>query len=243
MSSFVCMVLCYYMSFYFMTMNGMRQFCAVAVTFYSSRFIGQKKYVRFLVGVLLAYIFHQTTLISLIMIIFAYSQWKDLSQKQRLFFIAVTLISPFLIYYVIGLLDRYEKYFLNISLDVGMMLVIKASIFAVALFYVFLLQKKEYFFDRRTLAAYNSFNVTQVSISYVIGICLASLGYIFPFADRIGWYFYIFEGVALGMLLRGRDPLNKLIFGCYIVLTQGYGFIYSIQNNSQGTVPFLFFWQ
>lgn len=41
-ASFPCMVVFYYMSFYFMSLNGIRQFVAVAIVFWGTRYLGRK---------------------------------------------------------------------------------------------------------------------------------------------------------------------------------------------------------
>ncbi len=44
-ASFTWMMIAYYIGFYFMTFNIMRQFCAIAIIFWGTRYIDRKKYI------------------------------------------------------------------------------------------------------------------------------------------------------------------------------------------------------
>ena len=43
LSSFSCMVVCYYMAFYFTSLNAIRQFLAIGIVFYCSRYLERKQ--------------------------------------------------------------------------------------------------------------------------------------------------------------------------------------------------------
>lgn len=243
-SSFRCMVLCYYMGFYFMTMNGLRQFCAVAIVFYSTRYLSRKKILPFIIGVLVAMLFHQTALIGFALLAINCLRWKELPRKHRTFYICVVVLSPALGYLVLRWLERYTKYFSNPVLDIGFMILIKLLFFLFTAIFMFVLNRGYvYFPDELQLDNDDRFNMMMVSLSYLLGLCLTVLGYIFTHADRIGWYYYLFEGVYFGMLFKGKNLLDRVIFFYVIVLLVTYGFVYSMINNSQGNMPYLFFWQ
>lgn len=243
-SSFSCMVICYYMAFYFMSLNCMRQFCAIAIVFYFTRYLEKKKFLCFFAGIFIACLFHRTAMVALALIALSFTQWRDLSKAQKFFFIAGVMALPLIISFTAQILMRYQKYLSGISPDIGFMLIVKIVFVLTTIFFVFVLQKKEYYFGSGMFLEESvNFVMAQICVCYLLGLILATLGYVFPFADRIGWYFYIFEGVYMGMLIKGRDPLHKLLFGCFIAILLGYGFVYGMTNNSQGTMPYSFFWQ
>ena len=86
------------------------------------------------------------------------------------------------------------------------------------------------------------FQFWSVSIYYLVALLLATMGYIFPMTSRISWYYYPFEGVYFGMLLKSKNKNNQVFYLLYFAFVIGYGFIYSMLNNSQGTMPYVFAW-
>jgi hypothetical protein len=243
-SSFSCMVLCYYMIYFFMSMSGLRQFCAVALVFFFTRYLTQKKILPFILGVLLAMMIHRSAVVCLALLAVNCFRWKELSRYQKLFYILVVLSLPVLVLFGVRVFARYGKYFSEIKLDVGMMVLLKMAFLLVTLLYVFLLYRKMgYFSYRDRLEAADIFDIKMSASGYVLALSLAMLGYIFLYVDRIAWYFAPYEGVYFGMLLKGKKPLERVLFFYVIVFVIGYGFIYSMTNNSQGNMPYLFFWQ
>lgn len=244
LASFSCVVSCYYMGFYFMTMNGMRQFCALAITFYATRYLPQKKYFRFILLVLVAALFHQSAIVGILPLGLELFHWKSLDRKQRRFMGLMICAIPFALVGGYMLLMRYERYFQTVSFDIGYMVLLKVLFFLFMVFFVFKMQGVQHHYGAEiSIQQEDKENLLLISFCYFAGLCLATLGYIFPYADRISWYFYIFEGLFMGVLMKDKTPINKLIVGLCISGVMGYNFIYSMINNSQGTMPYMFFWQ
>lgn len=243
-SSFSCMVLCYYMSFYFMTMNVMRQFCAIGIVFYCTRYLSQKKVLRFILGVLIAMLFHQTAVIGFVLLAINCLRWKELPNREKVFYIFAVLMIPVAGYAAVRFITRYAKYFSSASLDIGAMILLKLLFLAATLVFVFAMHRKySYFPNGQMLDSDDRFHILTACLCYFVSLLLASLGYIFPPVARISWYFYLYEGVYFGMLLKGKSPLNRVVFSYVIVFLLGYTFVYSMFNNSQGTMPYLPIWK
>lgn len=243
-SSFPCMVACFYMAFYFASMNCIRQFCAVAVVFYAARYLNQKKIARYILGVLAAMIFHQTAIVGVVPVLLAAVRWKEYSRNQRLFYLFGVIALPAVLLIGFTVLRRYLKYFSNVSIDFGMMTAVKLVFFAATVFFAFVAQRGKYFpWDLQHITGSDRFSLILSGSCYFLGLCLSVLGYIFPYADRIGWYFFVYEGVYLGVLLKAKKRQNAVFFGVCGLTLIGYGFVYSMLHNSQGTMPYLFFWQ
>lgn len=242
-SSFTCMVLCYYMTCFFMTMSGLRQFCAVALVFYFTRFLSQKKIFVFILGVLLAMLIHQSALAGLILLAVNCLRWKELSKYQKLFYILVVLSIPVLMIFGVRVFERYSKYFSEIKMDVGTMVLLKMAFLVGALVYVFVFYRDmRYFSCHDSLDQEERFEIILASIGYVLALLMGMLGYVFLYVDRIGWYFTLYEGVFFGMLLKGKKPLERVLFFYFITFVVGYAFVYSMTNNSQYNMPYAFFW-
>ena len=134
---------------------------------------------------------------------------------------------------------------IGFALTAGLLLMLPLKLLflaGTAVFAFALHRRGSYFRSDLNLGSRDRYQMLLVSLGYMMALCMAMLGYVFPYVDRVGWYFYLFEGVYLGMLLKGKNPVNRLIFGYFIAFVIGYGFLYSMTNNSQGTMPYSVFW-
>lgn len=242
-SSFVCTVLCYYMAFYFMSFNAIRQFVAVGIVFYCSRYLARNRILPFLFGVLLAVQFHRSALIGLLLLLVNCLRWKDLNRSQKVLYLMLVLFSPAVAVTAAKVFARYARYFSDISLDVGFMIPLKLMFLGATLIFVFAIHRQmSYFRVGQLWESRDRFEAVMACAGYFAALMLAILGYLFPYMERISCYFYLFEGVYFGMLFKGKRPVNRLIFGYFIAFVIGYGFIYSMTHNSQGTMPYAFIW-
>ncbi len=249
-SWFPAMIFCYYGAFYFMSLNGMRQFCAVAIVFYATRFLYRKQLLPFLLGVLLACLLHKSAVLGLLFVFEELRQWRTLNQRERVLSLCCLGALPIIIAYVAVLVARYVKYFEVTQTDFGLMLPVKAMLFGVSLIFVCQMARRA-----RCEAAPaaglatdwtedTTVEIPGICRAYALGLLLTFFGYIFTtHFERIGWYFYIFEGVYYGTLRRDKDRLNRVVFGLCIALLVLRAFFYSLTHDSQGTVPYRFFWQ
>lgn len=243
MSSFSCMVLCYYMAFYFMTFNALRQFVAVGIVFYCTRYLGQKKILPFVCGVLVAVLFHQTAVIGFALLAVNCLRWKELPKRQKVLYIFVVLMIPGFVVIALQMFSRYAKYFAHPTMDIGMMILLKLLFLVGTLIMVFVFHSGyDYFRNGHLLNSEERYMIRISSVCYVAALLLAALGYIFEYTERISLYYYLFESVYFGMLLKSKNPANRLMFGYFIAFVIGYGFLYSMTNNSQGTMPYTFCW-
>jgi len=243
-SSFTTAVSCYYMGFFFMTLNTMRQFCAIAILFFATKYLSKHQDIRYIILVLVASCFHQSGLIGLVFLVFGLLRWKELSTGKRLFFLAVVAASPLITYIMLLNVARYEKYFAQISLDIGFMVPAKILFFAISAFFIFYLHGREnHFVEGDKIGTVEKNNIFLMCSIYAVGLGIIFLSYFMPMMNRIGWYFTVCEGACMGMLMKTRSSLHKFIFGWLIVGLIGYGFVSSMLGNDQGVMPFLFVWQ
>lgn len=242
-SSFTCMVVCYYMTCFFMTMSGLRQFCAVALVFFFTRYLSQKRIFLFILGVLFAMLIHQSAVAGLILLAINCLRWKELSRPQKLFYIFAVLAVPVFLVIGVRVFERYARYFSEIKMDIGMMVLLKMAFLLASMLYVFGLHRDMgYFSYRSSLDQQERFDITISGAGYTMALLLGMLGYVFLYVDRIGWYFTPYEGVYFGMLLKGKKPLDRVLFFYFIIFVVGYAFVYSMTNNSQYNMPYAFFW-
>lgn len=244
-SSFSCMVVCYCCCFYFMLFNGIRQFCAVAIVFYATRYLEEGKGWMYLLGVVIAAQFHQSAYLGIVLILMDLVYWKDFSKVRRRFLILGIMAIPLVLAYIIPRVSRYRKYFVASQMDVGIMVPLKMLFFVFCLLFLMqniVHQKSQFSKDceNSTLMVRKG---NEIAVLYFLGLSTTALGYFFPLMDRISWYFYIFEGAFYGMLLKDQETVNRVFFCLGVTVIVGYVFLNSLLHNSQGNVPYLFYWQ
>ncbi len=244
-SSFPWMILCYNLLLYHMTMNGLRQFCAVAIVFYATRYLHKKKILPFLIGVAIAFLFHQTAFIGLVFLVERLFQWGDLKRKQKVFFIACLAVIPVAMVYIMPIVSHYEKFFSSVSMQLGIMVPAKILLFLFAALFVWQYYRRMKSVQPQTtgdnVAAVDT--IPGICIFYFLGLLLTGIGYFFTHMERIGWYFYLYEGVYFGMLRRDRNIYTRYFFAAFNLALLLYGFLNSTMDNAQGTIPYEFFWQ
>ncbi len=231
-SSFSYAVACYYIAFYFVSFNVMRQFFAVAIIFYATRYISKKKYICFLIATAVATLFHTSSLAAAMFIVLEVFQWKYLKRIQKFFIGAIIVFSPLAIIYISREIQGYSHYFDSASGNsVGFMLVAKLIIY---IFGIILFNKSHR--DKST-----EYAIRCVKIYYLLGIILNATGYFFEYMDRIGLPFYVFECTYFGIITQNTkcNQLFKLVLS--LLLT--YLFIMDLVSNGQGQLPYEFIWQ
>lgn len=91
----------YIMYLFFMTMNVMRQFCAIAIIFYYSRLIEKNKYILFSIIVCVTAIFiHQSAAIGFLYIVLEIIQWKYLTKKSKRLLIIGSVSIPAIYFFI-----------------------------------------------------------------------------------------------------------------------------------------------
>lgn len=236
LSSFTMMIICYYCTFYFYSFNIMRQMCGIAIIFWSTRFLEKGNYLKYLVGVILAYCFHTSSLIGLICYYIDFLRWQDLKKKQKTFLITILLGIPLVIKQIYSNFEKYSKYFNVANYQFGMMLLIKIALYLFLSFIVILPNSKVNELDN-----YRSLN--NNNIYYGIGIILTTIGYMFPYMERIGLLFYLFEGYFYGRITRiapNKDKAFYFIVLCTVSLCYLYGDLFI---GGQGQLPYQFVWE
>lgn len=233
--------LCYYSVFFFMTMNICRQFAAIAIVFWATRYISSRKYFKFIVIVLCVSLIHTSSLLGMLFLVFEIFNWKYLNKNQKLWMILGILMSPAaVVVFFIGW-NRYSHLISNISGSIGIMLILKMIVYV---FSLLIIKKELSESDDAQLIKTLEYKSRSVSIYYLCGILLTSLGYFIPYADRIGLMFYMFECVHIGKTIKlSRNRSLKVCFICLEIAILLFYFITSIAEGSQGISPYKFVWQ
>lgn len=233
--SFTWAIFAYYSMFFMMSLNLTRQFIAIAIVFYCSKYLLDGKNVKFVLGVIVAGLFHKTAFIAILLIGLNVVNWSNMGRTQRRFFIAVTVLSPIAITYVGKILLEYSRYLKGQELSFGFMIAVKILLLLLS---IIALNQTE------NVDEENNIKLIRFSrITLICGLLLTSAGYVFRFVDRIGLYFYVFESIYVGNIFKQKNTKNNLVIKIIISILFVYIFLVNTLGNSQGQNPYLFFWQ
>jgi len=243
-AAFGTMVACYYMGFFFLSLNVIRQFCAIAIVVYSSRFLSRHQNIRYLIGVMIASLFHTSALIAVVFLGLKLLRWKQLEKKEKAFYLSTAVLSPLLGSYLISRMVRYEGHLLFVGFDGGTMVPIKIAFYVGTLLFIYAFYgRSNHFADWDILKEETAGDIQMVHIMYGLGLMMLLASYFFPVLNRAGLYFSIFECFYMGTLVRTKHELHRGVFGFCSIMIVGYGFIMAMLENEQGTMPYLFIWQ
>ncbi len=241
--NFPVMIILFLLIYLFPTMNIMRQFIAVSVIFYFSRFLEKKKYFLFFLIVILMSLIHKSSLLALLLI-FVY-MWNTFSSRKKILF-----LFPFMIISLIGLFfvvwyekDHIDNYFSIIN---------SVNNFNITFVYRFLICIISYFlFRSRLKIVYNSNKEKKeivvdnkdndfkiIFALYCIGLCFSSMGMFFNNMERFGYFYLCFELVYWGYLT--KNSRNNFLNFSMISIYASYVFLLEIFMNGSGIFPYYF---
>lgn len=243
--NFSAMSILYILIFFIDSMNIMRQFIAISIIFFSTRFLEKKKYILFLIIVLLCTYIHKSCLLALIILV-VYG-WKSLSKRNKML-----LIVPIIVLSVLGIRLVYN--FESADIENYLSQSNSVSNFNITFIYRFSIFVISYLLNRSKIKIVissranlknnkyedsikenkNEFNI--ISVIYLLGLCLGSFGMFFLFLSRIGYYCLFFELLYWGYLTYNNKNKN-LNFGM-IMIYAVYIFALEVINNGSRIFPY-----
>lgn len=235
-SNFTMMIICYYCTFYFYTFNVMRQMCSVAIIFFATRYLKNGNYVKYLLSVAIAYCFHNSSIIGLILYFFEFFRWSDLKKQSKKFLIFILLITPWCVKQFFSQIEKYSLYLDKTEYKIGFMLIVKTFIYLFFIITIIMPKRK----TNNLLADKYSNNYI---IYYGIGIVLTAAGYVFLHMERIGLYFYLFEGYFWGIVIKNVKNKEKTFYFIVLGLILMYYLYGCLFVGGQGQLPYYFVWE
>ena len=243
--SFALASIAFYSFYFFETMNTVRQFCAVAIVFWATRYLQRRKYIPFVVSVLLAtVIFHRSALLGILYLAIELFSWKDLEKKQRTIlstFVFLFLVFSGYFYSRIGAFtELYQHYFNNAKANIGLRVIALLIIYFASLF---LYPKRRNQPEERGEEQGEQYLVRNTRIYYLLSCALGSIGYFFEFMGRIGYFFAFYQFVYFGFLSRERYYQYRWILKLMMYAVIAYVLLsYIFVNNGAWHHPYRFVW-
>lgn len=235
-ASFSFMAFFYIAVFYIGTMNTMRQYLAVAIVFFATRFLDRDKYLPFVIALAIAASIHTTALMG-VAYLFIY-MWTNTKGKKRVYMaVAATLLIPVvcvaLITYESG---HIENYFSNSTDNVNITFIYRIGTFAIACLLMWLPNRRSIGFAKGERAEAERRDPS--AFACLLGLVSASAGMFFTYLERLGYYFLMFEAVFWGKAVKHEawGWLYWLMPTVYAL----YSFGYELAFNGSGIFPFHF---
>lgn len=218
-------------NFFLTSMVSWRQYIAMGIVFWMYPCLNNKKYIKSLIVLLLAFCFHDTAILFGFAIFVAYfcSRYK----YGSLIILSVCIIVvPFLniiIDKILILLPGYELYFsgtINTTSGIGKLRYVY-MIIELMLIMIVIINKNLHSRNNYVLASLMSFSIFSGFLAIYI-----------PYIFRVGYYFEYFILLLIPEIIsksRNRTLIKAIIIACCLVL-----FIYYLMNNPGETVPYKF---
>lgn len=236
-ASFGIMLAVYIAGYYPETMNIMRQFFAVALVFFGTFFLEKNKPLLFIPFLLAAIAMHTSSLVGVLLLFVYLWNVKDERKIARRVCISCLIVPALYLGFssIKEAYDIYARYFDTVKQNLGFMLVYKMfGVLLVCYISKFgLIRKGVHVLG---LAGFNG----AIVIFYLLGICLCSLGMFFPYMDRIGLFFLMFEMVFWGWAVRSSEM--NMLYKAFCCLFIFYLYIMNLLIDGQHIFPYTTIW-
>lgn len=239
-TSFTYAVTIYYFIYYFYEYNIFRQMLAVSIIFYAVRYISCKNYLHFGILLFIACQIHVSALLGIVYIGINFLCWKQISIK-RLLIIGFTLILlpiTIVIAYNIAA-SKILYYFYTTEYQMGLLMLIKIVLLcANKMFHISIKGNGNSVRYVISMPEEGLESEKALNIIYLLGLLGSSAGYLFPYMDRLGLYFLLYEAIYWGREYKknSRELITILFLGLTFTM-----FVLSIVSSEQGQTPFSFY--
>lgn len=207
---YILSLLVFYFSFYLQSLNISRQYVAVLICMYSFRYIEEKSFGRFLIIILVAYLFHRSAIVFLVAYLF---QYITINKKNIIIISGIVLIGSFifkdLLSFLVNITGLYDTYtFESRSGTFNGILI--SLIYFLPIIYIYIVGK-------------NKFNLKDELLFkiYFWGVIFYLYSSQFFYFNRISLYFRIFFIFAILLVFKySKFSINKKVFlYLYLILS------------------------
>lgn len=214
--------------------SALRQTIAIGLTTWSYYYVHQRKLLPFIGLVFLATMFHSTAVI--FGIVYPLCNYVEFTKKTYCIAIVGTVaimlsLSSFLDYILPYLFEenRYSHYYQDSQGTPAYNLLM--MIFG--------------FFLLTFIVKHPDKTACDMRLMVFLSFCCQSLGLISPVAPRIGFYFFIFIGIALANIIPdcGFTSINRSIMKFGMTAFMIFFFFYCYSNGYLNVIPYKFYWE
>lgn len=213
----LCLMLLIYVTMqYPYTFNIVRQYLAISIIFWGTRYIETGKYFKYILLNIVAAMIH-TSAILCFSILFVTVGNNTKNNKTKILGYGLSIVFVFAgVFLLNDNVVKYSKYFVTSDATVYGMVILKFLCLVLVLVSNKMFTNRE--FSVSTNGELRSMR-RQISILYSVGLLLSALGMWFTFMNRIGFYFMSFEMPFWGQTVRAKvnNKIYKVIIGVIII--------------------------
>lgn len=206
-ASLITMILIYIIIHYPYTFNIVRQYLAIAIIFWATRYLDRGKIKKYIVCNIIAASFHTSALICFVYLFIRRGFKQEKKKKNYLGMIlgCVGGLSGMIIFN--SNLEKYALYFELAESGFHAM-----TIFKIICIFTIIFLNKIYSNSTFSKCEKNNFMPmnTEIINIYLLGLGLSGLGMLFPFMNRVGFYFMMYEMPFWGQVVRAK--VNKKVY-------------------------------
>ena len=234
-ASFSVMVLTYTIVHYPYTFNIVRQFLAISIAFWATRYLERDKYFKYVLLNMIAASCHTSALVcfSYLFVKRGFGMGKN---KLRYLGFGLGIVFVFVGLFMFSTnAQKYEQYFVQISGgNIHAMTILKLSFVLLVVFSNRALRSPV--FSRSTTGEYVPMNKEVITV-YLLGLFLAGLGMFFTYMNRIGFYFLMYEMPFWGQAVRAG--INKGIYRLLIAAVLIYVLVTMLMLDTSGLINYI----
>ena len=221
------MVMCICLGLYTFMIQGLRQAIAMSICLFAIESCKNRKILQFLILVLIASLFHRSSLVFLVLYLFYGFKFNGKTKiVMSVVAGALLALSPVIVTYGNEFLDR--EYFDTVESGAVIAMLTYAIIVAVA--FIFLNEKNT---DK---------NNTFFIFITVLGMSFYAMRYIeAQVMERISFYFLIGQAIVLPTVIGKFDSMSRDVINFLVCVLSIALFIYRL-NTSYG-LEYMFFWE
>lgn len=235
--------------YYFMTFNTIRQWIAIAIIFYFSKYVGKglKGNMGFVLAVAVATLFHKTALLAIALVIVYYVFRKSKSLGASFAKMGIVIVAPVA---AIVLLDYMQKHYgaiyagVQTTGDVSIVTLARLALLGFLMVFSFFDEPYSLLnFDPDISLeekAQAKQHVRFNSAIMLLGIACTMMIFFYKYADRLALYFMVYELIVLPYYV--KNSRVKGFIKVFVILLFGYLRFMSFRANGYGEMPYLPFW-
>ncbi len=239
----------YYCMIYLLTFSGIRQWLAVSIVFFATKYVYEKRnlIVAFIL-VVIAFFLHNSVVISLLLLI-PYMFEKGGSLRKKLFKFLIFVLAPIAGSAAYSLLmSNYSKFltdYARSTVSVGIMIPVRAVVLLLMFYFDYpRTYKSDTSNSNEAIAIRNKIDIKKLLLFELIDLLLNSMGFFASNTSRICWYYLAFTPLLYGYSLSKKIGNNTfyVIIKIVVFVIFTYYLFTSITSQTNHIVPYHFYW-
>mgnify|MGYP002708135811 CR=1 FL=1 len=220
-------LLVFFIRYYFLTLNIVRQGIAMSILLYSLKYIKENNFKKYIILVILASCFHLMSLVYIPIYFLTKINWKK--RKNMFLFVIFPILAIIAIFIIINF-TKYGNY-INSKFDLNEFLIHEIILSSIVLMLA-IVEKKEL---KKQSEYFDIYFILQL-----ITFGTAILSKFIPVADRIIWYFYLQNIFFIPLLIKNIKSINLkalIVMILFIVLFINV-YMQTVFGDSYSIIPY-----